>query len=167
MPGPVRLSSVARVVLVLLAIAPCAVWANSAAATRSHGRSRAAPASRVVLGVPFQPIGGVGGVVGSGDYLLLSTTVSGGFGTGWIVINRRVGTRTALDPDCQLVGLGPPWVLMSGPQASNPGGPFDVALYSLTDGTQQIVSPSPGLPPQCPQPDVETECTVAADVGAD
>jgi hypothetical protein len=167
MPGPARLSSAAGVALVLLALVPCAVWAAPAGATRSHRSGRAAPASRVVLGGSFQPIKGVGGVVASGDYLLLSTTVSGGFGTGWIVINQRVGTTTALDPQCQLVGLGPPWVLMSCPQTSNPGEPPDVALYSLTDGTQQTVTPSPGLPPQCPQPDVETECAFATAVGAD
>jgi hypothetical protein len=119
------------------------------------------------LGSSFQPIRGVGGVVASGDYLLVSTTFSGGFGTGWIVINQRLGTTTALDPECHFVGLGPPWVLMSCPQTSNPGGPSDVALYSLTEGTRQTVTPNPGLPPQCPQPDVETECASPAAVGAD
>ncbi len=113
------------------------------------------------MGGSFQPVSGVGGVVASGDYLLLSTS------TGWIVINQRLGTRTALDPQCRLVGLGPPWVLMSCPQTSNPGGPFDIALYSLTGGMRQTVTPNPGLPPQCPQPDVETECAGPAAVGAD
>ena len=152
MAGAARLSSAARV-LFLLAVVSCAVWAAPAAATRSQRSGRAAPASRVVLGGSFQQMKGVGagGVVASGDYLLLSTTVSGGFGTGWTVINQRVGTTTALDPQCQFVGLGPPWVLMSCPQASNPGGPFDAVLYSLMDGTRQTVTPSPGLPLGCGQ----------------
>jgi hypothetical protein len=169
MADAARLSSAARVVLVLLALVSCAVWAAPAAATRSHRPGRAAPASRVVLGGAFQQMKavGAGGVVASGDYLLLSTTVSGGFGTGWIVINQRVGTTTALDPQCQFVGLGPPWVLMSCPQTSNPGGPFDAVLYSLTDGTRQTVTPSPGLPLGCgQQSDAETECASAVAVGA-
>jgi hypothetical protein len=125
-----------------------------------HKPRRLAPAGQVVLGSSFQPIRGVGGVVASGDYLLLSTS------TGWIVINQRLGTTTALDPRCQVVGLGPPWVLLSCPQSSAPSGPGDVELYSLTDGTRQTVTPSSGLPPQCPQPDVETECAGAGAVGA-
>ena len=63
-------------------------------------------------------------------------------------------------------GLGPPWVLMSCPLTSNLSGPGDVELYSLTDGTRQTVTASPGLPPQCPQSDVETECAFAGAVGA-
>jgi hypothetical protein len=104
----------------------------------------------------------------SGDYLLLSTSISSGFmSTGGIVINERLGTTVALDPQCEVVGLGPPWVLMSCPPSSNPSGTSDVELYSLADGTQQVVTPSPGVPPRCPQPDVETPCAVADAVGAD
>jgi hypothetical protein len=105
----------------------------------------------------------------SGEYLLLSTTVSNDFETtGWVVINRRLGTTIALDPQCHVVGLGPPWVLMGCPPASNPSGPFDVELYSLADGTRQTVTPSPGLPPQCSTvSSLETECAFATAVGAD
>ena len=91
----------------------------------------------------------------------------GFLGTGWVVINSRLGTTTALDPDCHVVGLGPPWVLMSCPLTSNPSGAFDVELYSLVDGTRQTVTPSPGVP-QMPvaTPDVEAECAGADGVGA-
>ncbi len=112
---------------------------------------------------------GVLGVWASGDYLLLGTIHNGftPWTTGWIVINERVGTRTALDPQCHVVGLGPPWVLMGCPLTSNGYGPFDVELYSLADGTRQTVTPSPGVP-YCssPPPDVETECAGADGVGA-
>jgi hypothetical protein len=152
------------VVVVLGAVSASTV---ARAGVVGHKPRRLASASQVVLGSSFQPIKGVGGIWASGDYLLLSTTVSSGFSTGWIVINQRLGTTTALDPECQVVGLGPPWVLLSCPQSSGPYGvSHDVELYSLTDGTRQTVTPSPGLPPQCPQPDVETECAFADAVGA-
>ena len=135
-----------------------------------------APASRVVLGSSFQPMRGVTGVWTSGDYLLLSTippgptTVPQGFNpwsTGWIVSNTRLGTTTALEPQCHVVGLGPPWILMSCPLTSNPYGAYDVELYSLADGKGRTVTPSTGVP-YCaaPPPDVETECAGANGVGA-
>ena len=102
----------------------------------------------------------------SGNYLLLQNTIENGTSKGWSVINDRTGTTTSLDPLCTPEGLGPPWVLMDCRLTSNLSGPADVELYSLTDGTRQTVTPSPGLPPQCPQPDVETECAFAGAVGA-
>jgi len=114
---------------------------------------------------------GVTAIQASGDYLLLATTVSGGFrSTGWIAINERLGTRTALDPQCHVEGLGPPWVLLGCPTTSNPYGPFDAELYSLTDGTSQTVTPSPGIQdPNCssPPPDEMTPCATPDAVGAD
>jgi hypothetical protein len=104
----------------------------------------------------------------SGDYLLFSTTFSsGGVSTGWIVINSRLGTTTALDPQCNVNGLGPPWALMSCPLTSNSFEPSDVELFSLADGTRQTVTPSPGVP-VCPgpRPGMETECAGAGGVGA-
>jgi hypothetical protein len=113
---------------------------------------------------------GVTGIQASGDYLLLATTVSGGFrSTGWIAINERLGTRTALDPQCHVEGLGPPWALLGCPTTSNPYGPFDAELYSLTDGTRQTVAPNPGVPdPNCssPPPDEMTRCAMPYAVGA-
>jgi hypothetical protein len=125
-----------------------------------------APASQVVLGSSFQPIG-AGGFLASGDYVLRST-VNNGFPweTGWIVINNRLGTTTALDPQCRVVGFGPPWVLMSCPLASNPSGPFDSELFSLADGTRETVTPNPGLPQCPPQPGPQDECANAVGVGA-
>ena len=75
-------------------------------------------------------------VFASGDYLL-STIPNGSYphGLAPIVINDRIGTTTALDPSCDADALGPPWVLMSCPQSSDPYGPYDVELYSLADGT--------------------------------
>src|SRR5947208_1024907 len=123
--------SAARLVVVFLALACCAVWAAPAGARRSSRSAGVAPASHVVLGSSFRPLRDdrLGGDLASGDYLASSTTV----GTGWIVINDRLGTTTALDPQCHVVGLGPPWVLMSCPQSSNPSGAHDVELYSLAD----------------------------------
>ena len=56
-----------------------------------------------------------------------------------MLINDRLGTTTALDPQCQADALGPPWVLLSCP--------YGFELYSLTDGTRQAVTPAAGLPP--------------------
>jgi hypothetical protein len=83
------------------------------------------------------------------------------------VINNRLGTTTALDPQCHIVGVGPPRVLMSCPLTSNPYGPFDVELYSLADGARRTVTPSPSVP-QCPSPppNAEDECASADAVGA-
>jgi hypothetical protein len=165
-----NLSSAARVVLVFVALVSCAAWAASATAMTSHRSAGSAPAGSVVLADSFEPItAGAGSVTfwTSGNYLLLQNTIQNGTSKGWSVINDQTGTTTSLDPQCNLEGLGPPWVLMSCPLASNPYGPGDVELYSLTDGTRQTVTPSPGLPPQCPQPDVETECAGAGAVGGD
>lgn len=115
---------------------------------------------------------GVTALQASGDYLLLGTTVSGTLGevrTGWVVINTRLGTRTALDSRCHVVGLGSPWVLMGCPVTSNPDGPFDTELYSLRDGTRQTVTPGPGVPYCGPSPDLfnEVEGASVDAVGAD
>jgi hypothetical protein len=161
MPATAGLSSAARVVLVFLALVSCALWAAPAAA-RSHGSAGAAPASHVVLRSSFRLIrGGVGKVFASGDYLL--STIANSFyphGLAPIVINDRFGTTTALDPSCDADALGPPWVLMSCPQSSDPYGPYDIELYSLADGTRQTVTPSPGVP-YCssPPPDAEVQCS--------
>ena len=125
----------------------------------------------VVLHLDVHPVAsGVWGVWASGDYLLLSTTLSGiNFvsSTGWMVLNERLGTTIALDPQCLLVGVGPPWALMSCPLTSNPHGSFDVELDSLVDGTRRTVTPSPGVP-YCssPPPDMETKCAYPDGVGA-
>lgn len=158
-----------RSMLVFVVLGAVAGGSLARASVVGHKPGSLARAGQVVLGGSFQPMKGVTGVWASGDYLLLSTTVGSGFlGTGWIVINSRLGTTTALDPDCHVVGLGPPWVLMSCPLTSTPSGASDVELYSLVDGTRQTVTPSPGVP-QClsPPPDVEAECAGADGVGAD
>jgi hypothetical protein len=165
--GAPRVSSAARVGVVLLVFVWCAVWAAPAAATGSYGSAGGAPASQVVLGSSFQSIR-PGAVLARGDYLLRSTTVSNGFpfAAGWIVINTRLGTTTALDPECHVLGLGPPWVLMSCPQSSDPNALYDVELYSLADGTRQTVTPSPGMA-YCSSPPYDPEVTCSADaVGA-
>lgn len=162
-----RGSSAARVGLVLLVSGWCAVWAAPAAATGSYRSAGGAPASQVVLGGSFQPIAPAV-VLASGDYALRSTAVSDGFplNAGWLVINTRLGTTTALDPECHVLGLGPPWVLTSCPQSSDPNGPDDLELYSLAHGTRQTVTPSPGMP-YCSSPpfDPEVLCSATA-VGA-
>ena len=111
----------------------------------------------------------MGSVFASGDYLL--STIANGFyphGLAPIVINDRLGTTTALDPSCDADALGPPWVLMSCPQSSDPYGPYDVELYPLADGTRQTktVTLSPGMP-YCSSPpyDSEVRCSAEA-VGA-
>jgi hypothetical protein len=153
--------------LVLVVLGAAAGGTSARASVVGHGPPRLEPASRVVLGSSFQPIsGGGGGIQASGDYVLLSSTFNFTGSTGWAVINQRLGTTTTLDPQCRVLELGPPWVLMSCPPESNPSGPYDLELYSLTDGTRQTVTPSPGLPPQCPLPDVEAECASVAGVGA-
>jgi hypothetical protein len=130
---------------------------------------RLAPASNVVSGSSFHPVGvAAAAFVASGDYVLFSTAVGYGSNPAWIVINDMLGTRTALDPQCDVLGLGPPWVLMICPSTSTPAGPDDIELYSLTNGTQQTVTPVPGVP-YCPfgPGDMETECATPAAVGAD
>jgi hypothetical protein len=97
----------------------------------------------------------------SGDYALFST----GSNAAWVLIDDRLGTTTALDPQCPVVGIGPPWVLCqltSTPFATT----YDVELYSLADGTRQTVTLSPGMP-YCSSPplDPEVDCSAVA-VGA-
>ncbi len=151
-----------------MALVCCAVWAAPAAATRSHGSAFAAPASHVVLTSSFRSIrAGVGKVFASGDYLL--STITNSFyphGLAPIVIDDRLATTTALDPSCDADALGPPAVLMSCPQSSDPYGPYDVELYSLADGTRQTVTLSPGMP-YCSSPPYDPEVSCSADaVGA-
>jgi hypothetical protein len=84
-----------------------------------------------------------------------------------MLINDRTGTTTALDPQCHVDELGPPWVLMSCPVTSNPFGPYDLELYSIADGTRQTVTLSPGMP-YCSSPPYDSEVSCSADaVGAD
>jgi hypothetical protein len=110
------------------------------------------------LGSSFQPIrAGVGKVFASGDYLL--STISSGPAA--IVVNDSLGTTTALDPSCAAIALGPPWVLMNCPQASDPSGPYDLELYSLADGTRQTVTLSPGMP-YCSSPPIDSEVSCSA-----
>jgi hypothetical protein len=130
---------------------------------------RLAPASQVVLSSSFHPVGvAAAAFVASGDYVLFSTAVGYRSNPDWIVINDRLGTRTALDPQCDVLGLGPPWVLMICPSTSTPPGPDDIELYSLTNGTQRTVTPIPGVP-YCPfgPGDSEDVCAAPAAVGAD
>lgn len=156
-----------RATLVLIVLWAVSGGALARASVAGHKPMRAARASRVVLGTSFQPLG-VGGFWAAGDYLLLSTTTTDTFqNTGWTVVNDALGTTTALDPQCAVSGLGPPWVLMSCPLTSNPYGSHDVELYSLTDGTRQTVTPSPGVPYCSTPPGMEVECAYADAVGAD
>ena len=160
-----RLATAARLAVVVAA-SWCAVWAAPAAAAGSRSSARAAPAGSVVLSGSFRPVGVAGrDFLASGEYVLLSSAVNDGQNPGWIVINDRLGTTTALDPQCQVTAIGPPWALLSCPPPSNPSGAYDVELYSLTQGTRQTVTPSPGMPPQCPQVPFGTQCTSAAGVG--
>lgn len=132
-------------------------------------QKRLAPAGQVVLASSFHPMRGVDEIWASGDYVLLASN-HGSVDTGWVVINSRLGTRTALAPQCHVDALGPPWLVAACPAASDPSGPFDVELYSLVDGTRQAVTPSAGVP-QCPWPPdtfAERECASEPDgVGAD
>jgi hypothetical protein len=151
--------------LVFVVVGAAAGGSLARASVVGHKPRRLAPAGQVVLGSPFQPMKAVNGVWASGDYVLLSTSLSPGFAsTGWIVINNRLGTTAPLDPQCRVDGLGPPWVLMSCLPVSNPD---DVELYSLVDGTRQTITPSPGVP-ICPNgsPSIESECAGAGGVGA-
>jgi hypothetical protein len=157
-----------RAIVVLVVLGAAAGATSARASVVSHTPRRLAPASRVVLGSSFEPVRGIYEVLESGEYMLLSTTAPTVFmNTGWIVINNRLGTRTALDPSCGVVALGPPWVLMTCPQSSDPSGPYDVELYSLTDGTSHVVTLSPGMP-YCSSPpfDSEVACSPEA-VGGD
>jgi hypothetical protein len=63
-----------------------------------------------------------------------------------VLTNARLGTRTALDPQCHVDALGSPWVLLGCPAASNSSGQYEIELYSVVDGTHQTVTPSPGVP---------------------
>lgn len=160
-----------RLLPLSVAVAALAGGGLARASVLTPTPTRHAPPSQVVLASPFRPMPAVSGLRASGDYLLLGTTISGNFtSTGWTVINERLGTRTALDPQCDVGGLGPPWVLMGCPSTSNPSGPFDDdELYSLTDGTRHTVTPNPGVPdPHCssPPPDQMSPCSNADAVGA-
>lgn len=64
------------VVLVVLGAAAGDTLAR--ASVVGHKPGRLAPASRVVLGSSFEPVRGIYGVLESGEYLLLSTTVPRG-----------------------------------------------------------------------------------------
>jgi hypothetical protein len=166
--GAPRMSSAARLVVVSVAFVCCAVWAARAAATSSYRSAGVAPASQVVLGSSFRPIrAGVEKMFPSGDYLL--STIPNSFyphGLAPVVINDRLGTTTALDPSCDADALGPPWVLMSCPQSSDPYGPYDVELYSLADGTRKTVTLSPGMP-YCSSPPYDSQVLCSAEaVGA-
>lgn len=156
-----------------MAVVGCVVWATPAAAMASHRSGGEAPAGHVVLGSSFKLVTAAAPLTSlwtSGGYVLLQNTIPNPSGPsrGWRVINDRTGKTTGLDPRCSALGLGPPWVLLSCPQTSNPSGPPNVELYSLTDGTSRTVEPGPGVP-QCswPPPDSETECSTADAVGAD
>jgi hypothetical protein len=159
--------------MLVLAVFVAVAGGSSARASAVHSKPRRlAPADQVALASSFRLMKGVTGLRASGDYLLLATTVSGNFlSTGWIVIDNRTGTRTALDPRCYVEGLGPPWILMACPPASNSDGPpLDVELYSLTDGTRQTITPNPGVPdPDCssPPPSLMSPCAGPDAVGAD
>ena len=152
--------------LVLAVFVAVAGGTLARASVVGHKDRPLATAGHVVLGSSFRLMRGVTGLRASGDYLLLGTTVSGDFlSTGWIVINNRLGTRTALDPRCHVDGLGPPWVLMGCPLTSNPYGAFDTELYSLPDGTRQTVAPIPGVPYCSSAPSDMTGCASADAVG--
>jgi hypothetical protein len=143
-------------------------WAR--AGVVGHPPRPRAPASNVVLGGSFQPIGVAGSFRASGDYVLVGTGLPFGPSPSWIVINTRLGTTTALDPQCLVTGVGPPWVLLSCPDSSDSSDqykPYDVVLYSLTDGTQHTATLPPGVVPQCPAGGVEDECATADAVEAD
>jgi hypothetical protein len=158
------LSSPARVCLVFVALVFGASWAAPATAMTSDRSAGPAPAGSVVLGDSFRPITAEAFWT-SGNYLLLQYTLQNGTLKGWSVTNDQTGTTTSLDLQCNPVGLGPPWVLISCPLA-----PFAVGigdeLYSLADGTRQAVTAGSGMPPQCPPPFVGTECSGATAVGA-
>lgn len=131
--------------------------------------ARLAPAGQVVLGSSFRPIrAGVARAFASGDDLL--STLANSFyphGVAPIVINDLTGTTTVLDPSCDAVAIGVPWVLMQCPQSADPYGRYDVELYSLADGSRQTVTPSPGVP-YCSSPpsDAEIYCASPDAVGA-
>jgi hypothetical protein len=127
-----------------------------------HRPMRLAPASHVVLRGSVHQIGvAPTGFLASGDYVLFST----GSNPAWVLIDDRLGTTTALDPQCPVVGLGPPWVLCQ--LTSAPFGTTqDVELYSLAGGTRQTVTLSPGMP-YCSSPPVDPEVDCRAEaVGA-
>ena len=139
----------------------------------SHRSALVAPARSVALRSSFKLVTSAAvsaRLWTSGRYVLLenSTRTASGPSKGWRVINDGTGKTTALDRRCSAGGLGPPWVLLSCPRVSDPSGPPNAELYSLTDGASRTVVPGPGVP-QCPSPplDPETECSIADAVGAD
>lgn len=114
--------------------------------------TRGASADQVVVRGSFSVIGrGFGYAFGSGDYLVTAYGVQGP-----IVINDALGTTSALDSldsSCVVSALGPPWLVVNCLQSSGPlvpdspaapdGRPYYTELYSLSDGTQQMVKPLP------------------------
>ena len=164
------LSSIARVVLIFVALVWCAASVGPAVAMTSPRSAGSAPAGGVVLGDPFHRIAAAGSSVRfwtSGDYVLLQNSSQAGAPQGWSVINDETGTTTSLDLRCNPVGLGPPWVLTTCSLATSPSGPGDVELYSLTDGTQHTVTLRPGMP-YCSSPPYDPEVGCSADaIGAD
>ena len=154
-PAGLVVGVVSAVVLVC-----CVVWAAPAAASRSHGSAGVAPAGRVVLRSSLHRIRtGVSRVWASGDYLL--STIRRADGTDAVLINDRLGTTTGLDLGCGVDAFGPPWILMSCQQSSDPIGVYDLELYSIADGTRRTVTPNSGVPPQYPFP---SECGTAVDL---
>ena len=101
---------------------------------------------------------------------MLLASKHGSIDAGWVVINTRLRTRTALAPKCHVDALGPPWLVTACPVPSDPSGPPDIELYSLADRTQQPITAGAGVP-QCAWPPdmyVERRCASEPDgVGAD
>jgi hypothetical protein len=112
---------------------------------------------------------GAATVFASGNYVLSNFQNGLTFPNAPLVINDRTGTATALDRQCEGDALGPPWVLLTCSQSSGSDATsYDTELYSLTDGSQQTVTPIPGVP-YCPfgAGDTEDECATPDAVGAD
>jgi hypothetical protein len=154
-----------RLMLVFVVLGAAAGGTLARASLAGRHAARRAPANNVVVRRSFHQVRGVSTILASGDYVLLSKFAPHPFKfKGWVVINQRLGTRTTLDPTCGADAVGPPWVLM------DCRGGHDFELYSLTDGTQQIVTPSPGVPPLCfgsgPAAGKYMTCTVSAAIGS-
>lgn len=159
-----------RLVLVLVVVVAAAGGPLARAGVVRPKPMRLAPAGQVVLGSSFRAIRtGVGSTFASGDYLI-STQGSCAYtcGEAPIVINDRLGTTARLDPRCDMDAFEQPWVVMSCPAGdvdqAGTGVPPDVEIYSLADGTRQIVTPNPLSCP--PAPSGSADCGAAA-VGSD
>jgi hypothetical protein len=152
-----------RSILVFVVLGAVSGGATARAGFVGHKQRPLTPASQVVLGSSFSPIGAnaTDSVWTSGDYLL-----SGAFDSTLVLTDDRTGTTTALDPQCTGDALGPPWVLMSCPSTSNANGQSDLELYSIANGTSQTVTLSPGMP-YCSSPPYDSQVSCSADaVGA-